>query len=168
MGRRLCPVANSAEQDKVMTPDDLALRVVRRFKSQINGKVLEPCSGEGAFVRALQQEGFKPMELELDRGQDFFDFHEKVDWIITNPPWSGKRLRPFARHAYEVAHDIVFLCPTQKFMGLRAFIREMSAAGFEVVEMPLLAKDPPRPWPQGGLQVGAVHLKQTGRRQEYI
>jgi hypothetical protein len=168
MGKRAVPKQNTAVQDRVMTPDDLALRVVRRFKSQIQGKVLEPCSGEGAFVRALRQEGFEVIALELDRGQDFFDFHERVDWIVTNPPWSGKRLRAFALHAYEVAHDIVFLCPTGKFGAFKAAIREMSEAGFEKVEEIFLAKDPPRPWPQGGFLVGAIHLKWTGRKQEYL
>lgn len=141
--------------DRVMTPDDLALKIVEHFKGQIKGGVLEPCAGQGAFVRALQRTGYRPLELELDRGSDFFAFHEQVDWIITNPPWS--KIREFACHAYEVAHDIVVLISLNHLFVLKARYRDMLEAGFWIKEIVLV--DTPASWPQSGFQLAAVHLQ---------
>jgi tRNA1(Val) A37 N6-methylase TrmN6 len=142
--------------DKVYTPDDLALKIVKHFKKQIKGRVLEPCAGHGAFVRALQKEGFKPVELELDRGLDFFEHHGKVDWIITNPPWS--KARDFARHAYTISHDVVFLITANHFTALKARFRDMREAGFAMREI-VLVDTPPAPWPQSGFQLTAIHFQ---------
>ena|SRR5271157_4213427 len=142
--------------DKVYTPDDLALKIVRHFKSQIKGRVLEPCVGGGAFVRALQKEGIKPIELELDRGLDFFEWNGKVDWVITNPPWS--KARAFAIHAYAVSHDVVFLITLNHFTALKARFRDMKEAGFMIREAALV-DTPPVPWPQSGFQLAAIHFQ---------
>ena len=40
--------------DKIQTPDNLAMKVVAHFCDQMTGRILEPCCGEGAFVRALK------------------------------------------------------------------------------------------------------------------
>lgn len=142
--------------DRVMTPDDLAHKIVKHFKEQIKGRVLEPCAGGGAFVRALQREGLKPIELELDRGLDFFDYVGKVDWVITNPPWS--KARDFARHAYEISHDVVFLITLNHFTALKARFRDMREAGFMIREIALI-DTPADPWPQSGFQLGAIHFQ---------
>lgn len=142
--------------DRVNTPDDLALKVVRHFKEQIKGRVLEPCAGGGAFIRALRNEGYKPIELEIDQGLDFFDYIGKVDWIITNPPWS--KAREFARHAYRLSHDVVFLITVNHFTALKARFRDMREAGFMIREIALV-DTPPLPWPQSGFQLGAIHFQ---------
>ena len=153
MSRSLIPKGGN---DKVYTPDDLAIKIVRHFKNQIKGRVLEPCAGGGAFVRAFQHEGIKHVELELERGLDFFEWHGKTDWIITNPPWS--KARDFARHAYTVAHDVVFLITINHFTSLKARFRDMEEAGFMIREV-VLINTPPEPWPQSGFQLGAVHIQ---------
>jgi len=87
---------------------------------------------------------------------DFFDYSEKVAWIITNPPWS--KARDFARHAYEIADDIVFLITLNHFLALKARFRDMENAGFAIREI-ALADTPPEPWPQSGFQLGAIHFQ---------
>jgi len=57
------------------------------------GRILEPCAGDGAFLEAL------PRGAEwcgIKRGRDFLQWRGRVDWIITNPPWS--QIRVFLRH----------------------------------------------------------------------
>jgi hypothetical protein len=149
------PLVPPNGNDRVMTPDALALQIVKHFSGQISGKVLESCAGKGAFVRALKKAGYRPLECEIDRGSDFFDFSRPVDWIITNPPWS--KVREFLFHAYELADDIVFLVSLPHVMT-RARLREMWEAGFMIREI-VLVDTPPEPWPQGGLQLGAVHFQ---------
>src|ERR1039458_4492248 len=76
-------------RDVVNTPDALAKNIVGHFLPQIRGRVLDPCEGEGAFTRAFAYHGIKDVTaLEITRGSNFFKFQERVDWIITNPPWS--------------------------------------------------------------------------------
>lgn len=41
--------------DCIYTPDRLALDIVLHFHPQINGKILEPASGEGSFLRAFKK-----------------------------------------------------------------------------------------------------------------
>jgi hypothetical protein len=76
------------------------------LRDQPSGTILEPCSGRGAFVRALRSYG-QVHSCEIDRGSDFFQWTEHVDWIVTNPPWS--QYRPFLDHALRVADRVAFV-----------------------------------------------------------
>jgi hypothetical protein len=98
------------------------------------------------------------IDLELTRGQDFFEFHEKVDWIITNPPWS--LAWRFALHAYEIADNIIWLINVGHFLGFKARLRDMHKASFGVKEI-LLCNTPGTEtgWPQSGFQLGALHFQ---------
>jgi hypothetical protein len=142
--------------DKVYTPDDLALRIVKHFS--IKGKVLEPCSGNGSFLRAFVTVGLIDIcHCEIDEGTDFFDFQQKVDWIVTNPPWS--LMRRFLWHSYEIADDIVFFMPINHAIGLKARIRDMRIAGFGIKEVCLI--DTPKEFPQSGFQLAAIHFQRN-------
>jgi DNA modification methylase len=147
----------------LQTPDDLAKNIVQHFLPQITGRVLEPCDGGGAFNRAFAYHGIKDVTaLEITRGSDFFVFHERVSWLVTNPPWS--LARRFLQHAYEVSDNVVFLIPLCHVLSLRARIADMEEAGFGIKEV-LLCPTPARPWVQGGFQLGAVHLQRGYRGQ---
>lgn len=155
-GRNLTPCNGD---DVVYTPDSLADQVVRHFLPQMSGRILEPCSGGGAFTRAFTKNGLTDVtELEIKRGQDFFEFKEQVDWVVTNPPWS--LARRFAQQAYQVSHDVVFLITVNHFMGLRARFDDMEKAGFRIKEI-VLCNTPPKPWPQSGFQLGAIHFQKN-------
>ena len=63
--------------DRIYTPDRLAMDIVRHFMP--SGKILEPCAGDGAFLRAL------PLDAdwyEIDLGRDFLEArgHPQVAW----------------------------------------------------------------------------------------
>jgi hypothetical protein len=161
---RLIPTGGN---DEVMTPDDVALDVVRHFADQVdkNAKVLEPCAGQGAFVRAYKECGFtniEEKEITRDPKDDFFLYEGKADWIITNPPWS--LARRFWQKGYEVADDIVFLITVNHLLALKARLRDMREAGFNIKEI-YLVDTPPEPWPQSGFQLGAIHVQRgwTGK-----
>ncbi len=93
--------------DVVFTPDHIAKRLVEMFKP--NGKILEPCSGEGAFLRYLPPD---TDWCEITKGRDFFDYHQEVDWIFTNPPYSD--FNRFMDHSFELADNVMFLVPVAK------------------------------------------------------
>ena len=95
--------------DVVFTPDHIAERIVNMFNP--SGKILEPCKGEGAFLKFLPKE---TQWCEITEGKDFFDFNEKVDWIVTNPPYSN--FNEFLAHSFELADNVVFLVPIAKVL----------------------------------------------------
>ena len=59
----------ATKQDVVMTPFPTAKYIVDYFKP--TGKMLEPCKGHGAFLRAMQEYNFatKGMSVEDDAGE---------------------------------------------------------------------------------------------------
>jgi hypothetical protein len=107
--------------DIVLTPDDVARDVVARFNPR--GRVLDPCKGEGAFLRHMDGADW----CEIREGRDFFRWTDRVDWIVSNPPYSI--FSEFLRHAFTVADDIVFLIPVNKAFNSDRMMREIWAWG---------------------------------------
>ena len=108
--------------DVVFTPDKLAHEITSLF--DINGKVLEPCKGEGAFLKYLPKD---TMWCEIADGRNFYDFNDKVDWIVTNPPYSD--FNRFLAHCFELAENIVLLVPVAKMFKSMSTIRQVFAYG---------------------------------------
>lgn len=165
MGRSLIPKGGN---DRIMTPNPLAQFIVDYYRPL--GSVLEPCSGDGAFIRAFLEykiasyKTIRPLDFvfeiyscEIDEGTDFFDVNnaDHFDWIITNPPYS--KFTAFLKHSMEVADNVVFLCLENAFFQ-KARLRAMKEHDFGFREI-LHVDTPPKPWPQFGLQVGVVHIQ---------
>lgn len=132
-----------------MTPDWLAKKIVEHYKP--TGEILEPCKGDGAFMRYLPD---NTQWCEITEGVDFMEYSGKVDWIITNPPWS--KIRDFLRKGFEVADNVVYLF-TINHMWTKARLRMMEEAGFGLKEIILLPTI--KEFPQTGFQLGIVYLK---------
>ncbi len=147
-GMRSQPNRNYRSDDVVQTPPEMARRLVDHFLP--TGRILEPCCGEGNFLRALPQ---GTEWCEISAGRDFFTWTEKVAWVMTNPPWS--QVRAFLRHAMMVSDNIVFLV-TINHLWTKARLRDLREADFGLKEIVLL--ETPASFPQSGFQLGAVHL----------
>lgn len=147
-------MAPPGDDDVVMTPPDLARRIVEHFRP--SGYMLDPCRGDGAFFNELERSSLTAYWCEISDGRDFFDFRDRVDWIVTNPPW-GSKFKSFLTHSMELANNIVFLANMNVWdtKCRRKLIRE---AGFGIVEM-LEVDTPPPPWPQQGFQLVATWLR---------
>ena len=150
------PLAPKGGNDKVYTPPELAKHIVEHF--QPSGRLLEPCKGKGAFTDAMYpftSNGYLSC-YEIDVGLDFLQGSPPPhDWVITNPPWS--QLRAFLQKSMEVADNVVFLCLVNAFF-MKARQEDMRKAGFGMKEI-LFVTTPPKPWPQTGFNLGAVHIK---------
>jgi hypothetical protein len=159
MGKRLIPHGGN---DNINTPDSLAQAVVNYFAPQITytSRVLEPCSGDGAFVRAFKVAGLRKIKtLEIMEGTDFFDYQGEADWIITNPPFS--KVRAFLLHAYELADNIVFLMPLYHIMSLQSRLDDLNMSGFGVKE--IVRVRTPKSWPSSGFALAAIHIQRGWR-----
>ena len=95
------------------------------------------------------------MWCELGEGKDFLTYTDKVDWIITNPPWS--KMQQFLAHGMKVADNIVYLTTINHYTTKRR-IRDMREAGFALKEI-YNVPTPKNPWPQLGFQLAAVHTQ---------
>lgn len=93
--------------DIVFTPDFVSNYIVKYINP--TGKCLDPCKGDGAFLKYLP---FGSDYCEINEGKDFFDYNQKVDYIIGNPPYSI--FEGFLRKAFEIADNVSFLIPTNK------------------------------------------------------
>lgn len=96
------PNRNYVSNDDIQTPVPLARALVAAL--QPAGRILEPCAGEGAFLSALPPGA---EWCEIKRGRDFYAWHDPVNWIVTNPPWS--QIRRFLQHAFTVADNVALL-----------------------------------------------------------
>lgn len=95
------------ESDIVYTPEWLAkgtIKILNPF-----GVVLDPCKGEGVYYNNFP--GEKDW-CEIRQGKCFFEYQKKVDWIISNPPYSI--FLRFLHHSVTLANDISFLVPINK------------------------------------------------------
>jgi len=146
---KLQPNRNYKSNDEVMTPEYLAEALVNHFKP--SGKILEPSKGTGNFIKFLPKD---TQWCEITEGKDFFDYNEKVDWIITNPPWS--QIRKFLQHSMKVSNNVCFLF-TINHLWTKARIRDIKESGFGIKEIVIF--NTPDNFPQSGFQVGMVHLQ---------
>ena len=145
---------NYKSNDIVMTPFEFAKEIVDYFKP--TGRILEPCCGTGNFIKAFEGCGQNVSTLwcEITKGKDFFDFNEKVDWIITNPPYSI--MRKFLEHSMDISDNVCFLI-TINHIWTKARLRAIKEKGFGIKE--ILMVQEPENFPKFGFQVGVVHLQ---------
>jgi len=108
--------------DNIATPDWCAKDMVDFF--QPSGKVLDPCSGNGVFLKYLPVNSYS---CEISQGKNFFDFQIKVDWVFGNPPYSI--FRDWMKHSYEIADNIVYLIPSFLLFNPLSCLRMMRDNG---------------------------------------
>ena len=116
--------------DLIMTNPDTAKWIVDYFNPQ--GLALDPCMGNGAFYDAFN---CNKDWCEITKGKDFFDYTNKVDWIITNPPFSI--FDDFLLKSFDISDNVVFFCPlTKVFKGKRLDIKICEYGGIkEIIHM---------------------------------
>ena len=149
--RRFCPPKNSPEKDLVMTPEYVAQDIINHFNP--TGRILDPSRGEGAFYDNFPTDNKD--WCELGENKDFLTYSDKVDWIITNPPWS--LMQKFLEHGMKIADNIVYLTTFNHYTTKRR-IREMRKNNFAIKEVYCIPT-PPNPWPQLGFQLAAVYTQ---------
>ncbi len=149
----LIPITRD-HKDVVMTPDDVARDIVAHFKP--SGRVLDPCKGDGAFLRHMPGADW----CEIREGRDFFAWREPVDWIVSNPPYSI--FSEWLQHSFTVANDIVYLIPTNKPFNSDFLLRQIYKFG-GIPE--IYSCGPGSLFPSAGIgfAVGAVHFQRNYR-----
>ena len=114
--------AHMNKNDVVFTPDWLAEKTCSMFP--IEGKVLEPCKGEGVFLKYLPKD---TEWCEITEGRNFHDYNKKVDWIVTNPPYSD--FDRFLERSFKLADNVIFIMTLAKVFKSMGTIKKVLAYG---------------------------------------
>lgn len=93
--------------DVVYTPEWVVNDMISFFRP--GGRILEPCAGDGAFLRHLPE---GTLWCEIEKGVDFYAWKTPVDWLIGNPPY--KQFMNWMFHSMDIASDIVYVWPCDK------------------------------------------------------
>jgi hypothetical protein len=115
------PSKRAPGNNEIYTPLWAAKDIVDHYKP--SGKILEPCRGQGVFTDLMPGCDW----CEINEGKDFFDYDKKVDWIISNPPYS--LIRKFVLHSFKVADNIVYLIPVWKAFNAIGLQNELRSYG---------------------------------------
>jgi hypothetical protein len=107
--------------DVIYTPDWVARDMVDYFKP--TGRILEPCAGDGAFLRYLPGAEW----CEIEKGKDFFKWRTAVDWLFGNPPYSV--FSEWMTHSMAIAKNICYLIPLNKPFNSGKMIKEWNNYG---------------------------------------
>lgn len=143
------------ENDFYPTPERATEELLKRIN--INGVTWECACGDGAISKLLPGEIISTDLIDRGYGEPYVDFLKtikKVDWIITNPPYS--KMRKFIQHSMKVADNIVFLA-TINHLWLKARLRDIEEDKFGIKE--IIIFDTPKNFPQAGFQIGCFYLK---------
>jgi hypothetical protein len=140
---------NFVLKDIVYTPEVVARDMVNFFEP--SGRVLEPCRGEGVFMKYLPGADW----CEIREGRDFFACHNQYNWIIGNPPYScfGK----WIYHAMDIAENIVYLVPCAKPFYSEKLYRTMQDWGM-IKHIRIYGSGNKLGFPIGFL-IGAIHFQ---------
>ncbi|ATZ20831.1 hypothetical protein CG007_01625 [Mesoplasma entomophilum] len=77
------------------TPKEPIIELIKILKIPKNKVIWCPFDTEKSeFVKVLKENGYKVIFSHIDNGKDFYEYepNEKWDLIISNPPFSQKRL----------------------------------------------------------------------------
>ena len=159
--KRLMPDKNKPNLDKCYTSDLLAEKIVNHFGAW--GRCIEPCYGQGAFVRAIRKyQGVTSVDWwEIDMGRDFLTdrITGGYDCLFSNFPFS--LYRKFLNKFMSLANDLFLLSPSNHVTGLTARRRDTREAGFFIRE--ICEIDRPTEFVSSGFQWAITHLsKQSG------
>lgn len=131
------PKEEKNERDKIYTPSALAKVLISMVPLKGGDTVLDPCKGKGSFFDNYPSNVFSNW-CEVDQGRDFLEFQGKVDWIITNPPYS--RLKEFWTKTLEVCEKgFAFLLGSPNITPQR--IESAKKSGFTCIRIHLTKVD---------------------------
>lgn len=137
------------KNDVVLTPPQIAGDIVKHF--QPTGKILDPCKGDGAFTEHMPGAAW----CEIREGVDFFAWGDRVDWIVSNPPYSI--FTEWLDRSLKIADDIVYLIPLSKVFNSEARLRDIMRWG-GIVETRHYGSGTDCGFPFG-FPCGAVHIR---------
>src|ERR1035437_4155021 len=133
------------QNDIVFTDIKFAKKIIDYFSPQykIGDKFFDPCKGTDGYCIHSDKEGgafYKNMPqpklyAELTEGIDCVSITNKVQWSITNPPYSAKAYRKVASHCFDISDNVVFLVRLDVALGTYARLNDAKNHGHGLKEI---------------------------------
>lgn len=104
--------SNTEPRDFYQTPRVLTERFLNAYDIPRTCSILEPAAGENAIVNVLKERFDKVTYFDKfvgDNPRCFFDYTEKHDVVMTNPPW--RDALDFILHSMGIADKSIHLLP---------------------------------------------------------
>lgn len=119
------------KKDIVYTPVNIAKDLIKLCSFNDKDVLLDPCKGTGAFFDNFPKTN-KKLWCEIQEKKDFFKFSKKVDWIITNPPYSI--LSKWLKKSMEISNKgIALLVNNMSITPIR--LLDMEAKGWYITKI---------------------------------
>jgi len=122
--------------DKIYTPLSVAIKMIEMSDIKEGDRVLDPSYGGGVFYNNLPNNCVK-FYCEIEQQKDFFDFNERVDLIIGNPPYS--LWNKWIDHTMELTDKFCYIM--NSFNLTQPRIRKILNHGYGITKMHLLTVD---------------------------
>jgi hypothetical protein len=125
----------ASPNDVIYTPKLVAMKMIEMSNITPNMKVLDPSKGGGVFYDNLPE--CKKDWCEIVEGKDFFQYNEKVDLILGNPPYSI--WDKWIEHTIKITDKFCYIMGVFNFTDMR--VRNIINAGFGLTALHLLKID---------------------------
>ena len=136
LGKQLSTIQNKKNaNDIIYTPLPVAIKMMEMCNITPNMTVLDPCKGAGVFYDNLPE--CKKSFCEITEERDFFDWTEKVDLVIGNPPYSI--WTKWIAHTVKITDKFCYIMNNFNFTDNR--MRDIINAGFGITQIHLLKID---------------------------
>ena len=122
--------------DIYYTPLPVALKMIEMCDIRENDKILDPSKGGGVFYNNFPHNCIKDY-CEISEGIDFFNYNEKVDIIIGNPPYS--LWSKWLEHTMKLTDKFCYIFGAFNFTDKR--LRDIINNGYGVTKFHLLKID---------------------------
>jgi len=121
--------------DNIYTPLPVALKMINMCDINPEMSVLDPSKGGGVFFNNLPE--CKKEYCEITEGLDFFNYTNRVDLIIGNPPFS--LWTKWIAHTMKLTDKFCYIMGCFNFTDKR--IRDITNNGFGITKIHLLKID---------------------------
>ena len=122
--------------DKFYTPEPVAIKMINMCNILDGESVLDPSKGKGVFYNNFPLNCNKSY-CEIEEDLDFFNFNNRVDWVIGNPPYS--LWSKWLEHTMKITDKFCYIFGGFNFTDTR--IRSILNNGYGITAFHLLKID---------------------------
>jgi hypothetical protein len=125
----------TSPNDIIYTPKPVALKMIEMCDIKPDMKVLDCSRGGGIFYDNLPE--CDKDWCEITEGRDFFEYNNRVDLIIGNPPFS--LWNKWIEHTMKLTNKFCYIMGCFNFTDKR--LRNIIDAGYGITQLHLLKID---------------------------
>ena len=133
---KICNKQTKNKNDDIHTPLQVAKLMIDLCDLQPGQKVLDCCFGGGVFYNNYPDFVEKDY-CDINQGKDFFDWDTKVDWVISNPPYS--KWDAWLEHTMKICDNFCYIFGFMNFSERR--LNRIFLNGFGLVKLHVCSVD---------------------------